>query len=75
MSSTRCEEAIVQLVIRSYDDAGRPIREQVTEPLKVFRNAETHDFWKFVDKGVADIKAREKKPIADITEAIRKGRK
>lgn len=53
MKHTRCEEIIVQIVVRTYDDAGRPIREQVSDPTKVFRNAETRDFWGAVDKAVA----------------------
>lgn len=52
MRHTRCEEVIVQLVVRTYDDAGRPVREQVSNPVKIFRNAETRDFWNEVDKAV-----------------------
>lgn len=52
MKHTRCEEVIVQLVVRSYDEDGRPIREQVSQPTKVFRNAQTRDFWGEVDKAV-----------------------
>lgn len=52
MKHTRCEEVIVQLVVRSYDDTGRPVREQVSQAVKVFRNAETRDFWAHVDKAV-----------------------
>lgn len=52
MKNTRCEEVVVQLVVRTYDDMGRPIREQMSQPTKVFRNAETLDFWAQVDKAV-----------------------
>lgn len=61
MKNTRCEEVIVQLVVRSYDDDGRPVREQVTQQLKVFRNAKTEDFWGEVDKAIAEIVAKEGK--------------
>jgi hypothetical protein len=53
MKHTRCEEVIIQLVVRTYDDDGRPVREQVSQPAKVFRNAETRDFWTTVDQAVA----------------------
>ncbi len=53
MKNTRCEEVVVQLIVRTYDDLGRPIREQTSQPAKVFRNAETRDFWAEVDKAVA----------------------
>jgi hypothetical protein len=52
MRSTRCEEVIVQLVVRTYDDDGRPVLEQTSQPVKVFRNAQTRDFWAEVDKAV-----------------------
>ena len=52
MKHTRCEEVIVQLVVRTYDDAGRPVLEQTSQPIKVFRNAQTRDFWGEVDKAV-----------------------
>ncbi len=52
MADTRCEEVIVQLVVRTYDDDGRPVREQTSQPVKVFRNAQTQDFWAEVDKAV-----------------------
>lgn len=52
MKHTRCEEVIVQLIVRTYDDMGRPIREQVSQATKVFRNAKTLDFWGEVDKAV-----------------------
>ncbi len=48
----KCEEVLVQLVVRTYDDAGAPVREQISQPVKVFRNAATADFWAEVDKAV-----------------------
>lgn len=62
MKHTRCEEVIVQLVVRTYDDTGRPIREQVSQALKVFRNAETVNFWAQVDKAVTAMQAPPTKP-------------
>jgi hypothetical protein len=50
--NTRCEEVIVQLVVRTYDADGHPVREQITQQVKVFRNAQTKDFWAEVDKAV-----------------------
>lgn len=58
MKQTRCEEVIVQLVVRTYDDHGRPLREQVSQATKVFRNAETVDFWAQVDKAVTAMSER-----------------
>lgn len=52
MKHTRCEEVVVQLVVRTYDDMNRPVGEKVTQQVKVFRNAETLDFWAHVDKAV-----------------------
>jgi hypothetical protein len=52
MKNTRCEEVIVQLIVRTYDATGRPIAEHNTQPGKVFRNAETRDFWGAIDKQV-----------------------
>ncbi len=69
MKSTRCEEVIVQLVVRSYDETGRPTGERLLGqpngagglvPVKVFRNAETRDFWAWVDKQVAALEQAEK---------------
>lgn len=57
MKNTRCEEIVVQLVIRTYDDAGRPVHEQPSNPVKVFRNATTLDFWGYVDKAVKGMAA------------------
>lgn len=58
MKNTRCEEVIVTLVIRTYDDMGRPVHEQPSNPVKVFRNAKTLDFWaEVVDKGVKQMAA------------------
>jgi len=68
MKSTRCEEVIVQLVVRTYDDAGRPTGERVLgQPngaggvgaVKVFRNAETRDFWGWVDGQIAKLSQAE----------------
>ncbi len=53
MSTSRCEEVFVQVVVRTYNDAGQPVREQTSPAVKVFRNAETQDFWSQVDKFVA----------------------
>lgn len=57
MKNIRCEEVIVQLVIRTYDETGRPVLEQTSQPAKVFRNAQTRDFWAVVDKGVKAMQA------------------
>lgn len=56
MKNTRCEEIVVQLIVRSYDDVGRPVREQVGQPVKVFR-ALARDFWAEVDKQVSELDA------------------
>lgn len=71
MKNTRCEEVIVQLVVRTYDDLGRPVREQVSQPTKVFRNAETQDFWAQVDKAVKAMQA----PPPEATPATTKKKK
>lgn len=66
MKHTRCEEVIVQLVVRTYDDSGRPVREQVSQATKVFRNAETLDFWGEVDKAVQAMQAPPGDPAAPV---------
>jgi hypothetical protein len=48
----RCDELLIQLVVRTYDDHDRPVREEVSQPLKVFR-AVTPDVWAEVDKALA----------------------
>lgn len=65
MKSTRCEEVIVQLVVRRYDDAGRPVHELTSQPTKVFRNAQTRDFWAEVDKAVASMNQSTSEPKAE----------
>lgn len=63
MKNIRCEEVLVQLVVRKYDDAGRPVGEQVSQQIKVFRNPETRDFWgSVVDKLVKEITQPAKPP-------------
>ncbi len=76
MKNTRCEEVIVQLVVRTYDDAGRPIREQVSQAAKVFRNAETRDFWSVVDHAVGAMEQQAAAPpsAAPTPLALKKGR-
>lgn len=64
MKNTRCEEVMVQLIIRTYDDMGRPVREQLSQPQKIFRNAQTLDFWGEVDKAVKALSAAPAAPPA-----------
>lgn len=59
---SRCEEVIIQLVVRTYDDDGHPVREQTSQPVKVFRNSQTRDFWSEVDKAVKAIAASAPEP-------------
>ncbi len=51
MKNVRCDEVIVQLIVREYDAAGQPIGEQTSQPVKVFR-ATTPDFWAGIDSTV-----------------------
>lgn len=71
MKSTRCEEVIVQLVVRTYDDTGRPLQEQVSQPVKVFRNAQTQDFWAEVDKAVKAMQQPAPQPATAKPVAVR----
>jgi hypothetical protein len=66
MKNTRCEEVIVHLVVRTYDELGRPPHSSDRprahpsggmEPIKVFRNAATQDFWGWVDTAVKAMSA------------------
>lgn len=50
--TTRCEELIMQLVVRTYDHEGRPVLERTSTPAKLFRNAKTQDVWAVVDEAV-----------------------
>lgn len=54
----RCDVVVVQLVVTTYDEHGRPVHEEVSQPVKVFR-ARARDFWAEVDKAV---KAGQQKP-------------
>jgi len=54
--ATKCDEMIVQLIVRTYDEYGRVIGEAVTQPAKVFRAA-TPDWWTHVD-GLIKVDAR-----------------
>jgi hypothetical protein len=69
--ASRCEEIVVQLIVRSYDEEGRPTGEHLLGqlngqgalvPIKVFRNAETIDFWGWVDRQVEASEQAQKKP-------------
>ena len=71
---TRCEEVIVQIVVRTYDDASRPVREQTSQPVKVFRNAETRDFWAEVDKAVKVMTQAEQPSVPNVTAKAKKGK-
>lgn len=56
--NTRCEEVIVQLVVRTYDDQNRPVQEHVSQPVKVLRNASTLNFWAAIDEHVKAMTAQ-----------------
>ena len=69
----RCEEIIVQFIVRTYDEEGFPATERIlgrpnasggVDPIQVFRNAETRDFWAFVDKQVAAAEQTAKPPVS-----------
>lgn len=49
---TTCEEVIVQIVLTTRDEHGDKVGEKTSQPIKVFRNAQTRDFWAEVDKAV-----------------------
>lgn len=49
--SWRCDEIIMQVVVRGYDEQGRAVTERVSQPMKVFRGA-TGDVWAEVDAQV-----------------------
>lgn len=69
MKNIRCEEVIAQLVIRTYDDAGCPTREQVSQAVKVFRNTTTADFWTFIDANVAAMQQAQSTASAESSSA------
>jgi hypothetical protein len=52
----RCDELLIQLVVRTYDANGLPVREELSQPLKIFR-AVTPDVWAEVDKALAGRRA------------------
>jgi hypothetical protein len=47
----RCDAVVVQLLMTEYDEHDRPIREQIAQPVKVFR-AGAADFWAEADKAI-----------------------
>jgi hypothetical protein len=51
---SRCDEIIVQVVVRTYDESGRPVREVVSPQVKVWR-ATTPDIWPLVDAVVKEM--------------------
>jgi hypothetical protein len=57
--TARCEEVIVQIVVVERDEAGDKVREQVSQPIKVFRNAQTQNFWAQADKAVMELQRQE----------------
>ncbi len=64
MSNMRCEEVLVQVVIVERDEAGDKVRERVSQPIKVFRNAQTKDFWAEADKAVAEFQRQAREQAA-----------
>lgn len=84
MKTTRCDEIKVLLYVRDYDELGRPTDERVIgqsvngaiEPMTVFRNAETQDFWgNVVDKAVKAMVASQKSEVAPPSPEQPKGRR
>jgi hypothetical protein len=57
----RCDEVVAVLVLRAYDEHGRPIDEQVGQQMKFFR-AKSPDFWASVDRLVAEAEAAKAPP-------------
>lgn len=51
MNAKRCDSIVLQIVVTEYDEQGRPVGEQTSQPVKVFR-ANAADFWAEVDKSV-----------------------
>ena len=74
MARTRCDEVIVQIIIRDYDKCDRPIGEAISQPVKVFRS-QSPDFWATVDRIVAMQEQRQMPPGKEIAPntAKRKG--
>lgn len=62
MSSTRCESLVVRVIATEYDDQGRPIREQVSQAVKIFR-AVVPDVWAEADMVVATLSPSPRRPI------------
>ena len=56
--TTKCNEVIVQLVVRTYDDAGDPVGEKTTNAVTIFRNSETADLWAAIDRTVERLEAK-----------------
>ena len=48
-NDVRIDSVNVQVIFTQYDKEGRPISEQVSNPIKMFR-AKSEDFWAEVDK-------------------------
>jgi hypothetical protein len=47
----RCDELIVQMVVRTYNEDGLPVGERVSQPVKLFR-ATAPDVWGDVDRTI-----------------------
>lgn len=75
LPTTRCDEVVVQVIVRSYDSYDRPIGEAMTQPAKVFRS-QAPDFWRYVDDLVrASTKAAAPKPPKPVLVKGKRGTK
>lgn len=54
---SRCEEVVVTVIVRTYNEADEPTGERHYQPVKVFRNADSKDFWAKVDEMIAKANA------------------
>lgn len=68
MKNRRCEAILIQLIVTTYDDHGRPVDEMVTKQGKVFR-ATALDFWGEADKAVKALVDQERQQAVAVAVA------
>lgn len=52
LPKTICQAVEVRIIATQVDDCGRPVGEQISQPVKVFR-ASARDFWAEIDTLIA----------------------
>lgn len=55
----KCQEIVVQFIVKAYNDEGLPVGEVMSQPIKLFRGQDVKDIWAFVDEAIKQGEAKE----------------